>query len=187
MKSSKILFLLIGILIAQIALASHSTAGSWVNKAIALQDQIGSAAPINATNQLGTHNSTISSFYVSGGNCNSPLHAAFTTLACRDPNQLISLTNQLNQGIRHLELDVIQKNTTMYLCHFHIKNSSNTTKGGIEHILDAVLCPTKALVDGNKISYLDHAFNEINSWLNHNPNTLIYLYRVLPVSMFESY
>jgi hypothetical protein len=67
--------------------------GSWVHRALQLQAQLDDAAPLAEEQMPHTHNSFNSSVY-------------FPTLTNSDPNQVLSLPDQLSLDIRFLELDL---------------------------------------------------------------------------------
>ncbi|WHN66315.1 hypothetical protein [Cysteiniphilum sp. QT6929] len=183
-QKKKLLSLLgAGILLCQIS--QGETHQEWVNRAMLLQSEIGQNAPLNAQFQIGTHNSGISRYYVSDqedgiSKCGG---SAAGTMACEDPNQVINLTDQLNQGARHIEFDLVQlfpdypfrdKGHAMYECHFHIK--SGTSGAEAQALLNKVVCRSGALKDGNGEHYTQKMAQEINQWLNEHPHSLVYVY-----------
>lgn len=68
--------------------------GSWVDRALALQYELGSDLPFGDAPLLGTHNSF-----------NSPAEMG-PALSAQDSNQRLDLVDQLRIGIRSLELDL---------------------------------------------------------------------------------
>jgi hypothetical protein len=86
------------------------TKEKWVQEALKLQREIDLYAPLNEATFIGTHNSYNSKSY------------ALRILRYIDPNQLLSINDQLNAGVRSLEFDVhwtrneyLSKD--MLLCH----------------------------------------------------------------------
>ena len=69
-------------------------APSWLDNTLALQREIDINAPLNRATFLGTHNSENSYSY------------QIPFLRYLDPNQILSITEQLDAGIRGLEFDV---------------------------------------------------------------------------------
>src|SRR3990167_11298028 len=90
-------------------ITTTSYASTWIEKALKLQREIDLNAPLNEATFIGTHNSYNSKFYA------NPVRYI-------DPNQLLSITDQLETGIRSLEFDVhwtTNKNLLkdLLLCH----------------------------------------------------------------------
>ena len=132
-------------LIATISHASPSYS-AWIEKALKLQRAIDLHAPLNEATFIGTHNSYNSKYYA-----NSARYI--------DPNQLLSITDQLETGIRSLEFDVhwtTNKNLLkdLLLCH-----------AGSNHI-------GCSLFDRKVIEGLE----ELRNWLKENPNEIVLLY-----------
>jgi len=76
---------------------------SWVHRALSLQRQLGERLPILDTQIVHTHNSFNASAYSLNGT-QSPSY--YPTLTNQDPNQVYSLTDQLNMDVRFVELDL---------------------------------------------------------------------------------
>lgn len=127
---------------------THAFANSsnWLDQALRLQREIDLEAPLNETTFLGTHNSYNSRFYA-------------TATRYIDPNQTLSLTDQLNAGVRSLELDI------------HWTTNSNLAK-------DFLLCHGTATHLGCSIfdRKATEGFQEIAKWLKANPSEIILLY-----------
>ncbi len=77
---------------------------SWQVKAVTLQTRLDKYAPINKATMPLAHNAFNSAAYT-------------TTLSYLDPNQEMSMLNQLNVGIRALELDAHWYDGDVILCH----------------------------------------------------------------------
>lgn len=91
--------LLAGLLLGAFPGAAHADAvddfqGSWVDRALALQYELGADLPLVNAPLLGTHNSFNSTAEMG------------PTLSAQDSNQQIDLVSQLQIGIRSLELDL---------------------------------------------------------------------------------
>jgi hypothetical protein len=77
---------------------------TWVSKALALQNALSSTAPLDEELIPGSHNSFNASSYI------VPLDGKpveyFPSLTNQDPNQVYSITDQLQMGIRGIEIDL---------------------------------------------------------------------------------
>lgn len=98
---------------------------------------------------LGTHNSVIAKHYAQGKN--------ILNVSNVDPNQTLSLTEQLEQGVRVLELDLVDINGQLQFCHFHIDN-----------------VPYSDVCDEN--TTLTSGLVEIKEWLLKHPDAILFLY-----------
>lgn len=120
---------------------------SWTAKALKLQSEIDFNVPLNQATIIGTHNSYNSKAY----------EIPFVRYV--DPNHLLSLYNQLEMGVRSLELDA------------HWTLSTGFQK-------DILLCHAKANHIGCGV--FDRKFyeglEEIRDWLKANPNEVILIY-----------
>jgi len=76
---------------------------SWVHRALTLQRQLGERLPILDTQIVHTHNSFNASAYSLNG---TQPPSYYPTLTNQDPNQVYSLTDQLNMDVRFVELDL---------------------------------------------------------------------------------
>lgn len=76
---------------------------SWVHRALSLQRQLDERVPIVDTQIVHTHNSFNASAYALSG-AQPPSY--YPTLTNQDPNQVYSLTDQLNMDVRFVELDL---------------------------------------------------------------------------------
>src|ERR687883_279318 len=79
-------------LLLLLTLAAPASADPWVDRALDTQYELGSALPLRNAPWIGTHNSFNSS--------SEP-----PTLSGLDNNQVLSLPDQLDIGVRSLELD----------------------------------------------------------------------------------
>ena len=89
---------------AEIAAYDHS----WVHRALTLQRQLDERVPIVDTQIVHTHNSFNASAYALNGAGSNGIGAPsyYPTLTNQDPNQVYSLTDQLNMDVRFVELDL---------------------------------------------------------------------------------
>jgi hypothetical protein len=76
---------------------------SWVHHALTLQRQLDERVPILDSQIVHTHNSFNASAYALNG-AQPPSY--YPTLTNQDPNQVYSLTDQLNMDVRFVELDL---------------------------------------------------------------------------------
>src|SRR6266498_1750933 len=74
--------------------AVAATSGPWVERALAAQYRLGDPVPFRNAPWIGTHNSF-----------NGPAEMGLA-LSAQDANQKVDLTDQLDLGIRSLELDL---------------------------------------------------------------------------------
>ncbi len=123
--------------------------GSTLGEALVLQNQLDRFEPLNFKQMLGTHNSAISQHYTSS--------TSTLNLSYGDPDNYLSLTDQLNSGLRLLELDIQWYNNTVTICHNHVSTN-----------LQGILC------DGD--FPIRSALTEIHTWIQNNPNALLFIY-----------
>jgi hypothetical protein len=120
---------------------------SWVYQALALQRDIDLNVPMNQATFIGTHNSENAIAY----------QIPFVRYV--DPNQILSLTDQLEMGVRSLEYDV------------HWYTRSNLKK-------DVLLC--HGLSNHVGCSMFDRpvtdGLEELRDWLKKNPGEVVLLY-----------
>jgi hypothetical protein len=76
---------------------------SWVHRALTLQRQLDERVPIVDTQIVHTHNSFNASAYALNG---TQPPSYYATLTNQDPNQVYSLTDQLNMDVRFIEMDL---------------------------------------------------------------------------------
>jgi hypothetical protein len=120
---------------------------SWVAKALKLQREIDLNAPLSEATFIGTHNSENSSSY------------AIPFLRYVDPNQTLSMYDQLELGVRSLELDV------HWTLGLHSKKELLLSHGHSNHAGCSRF--DRPLVEGLK---------EMQAWLKANPNEVVLLY-----------
>ena len=105
--------------------------------------------PLTENLWLGTHNSVIAKVYAQGKNV--------LDMSNVDPNQTLNLTQQLNQGVRVLELDLVDVQGQLKFCHFHVDN-----------------IPYEDVCDEN--TTLKTGLQEVNQWLNLHPQAIVLIY-----------
>ena len=119
---------------------------AWTNKVLQLQREIDLNTPLREATFLGTHNSYNSKSYQ-------------TPVRYIDPNQNLSLYDQLTAGVRSIELDA------------HWTLTSHFQK-------DILLCHAKENHIGCGV--FDRAFTEglqeVHDWLKANPNEVVLMY-----------
>lgn len=119
-----------------------------------LQNKMDQFEPLEKEEWIGTHNSAISGQYTK-----SVASIPIPNLSFSDPNQYLTLTQQFNEGVRFIELDLRWLNNQPIICHFHFNQ---------ETIIDHILC-------GDNVSLVD-ILQEINEWIAYHPNELIWIY-----------
>lgn len=125
------------------AIATHQQ--TWAYKAYQKQDLLDNATPIAQSYNSSSHNAFNSSAY----------GAVYI-----DPNHSLSITEQLDIGVRTLELDVhwthqmkdIPHGDALLLCHFGGQRGCSA----LEH-------------------YFSDAVAEVNDWLRKNPRAVVYM------------
>jgi len=127
---------------------------SWAVKNIERQTHMADDEALNIGQVFGTHNSIISRKYTIG--------SFMTNMSYADPNHYISVTEQLNLGIRQLEYDFLRDGNSFQVCHFKSEDDS------LSGFAELFLCK------GNV--GLSATLNELNNWIETHPNELIYLY-----------
>lgn len=123
--------------------------GSNLQQALIIQNHIADAQPFNRAQLLGTHNSMISPAYTTGTDL---LNLSYT-----DPDNFISLTNQLEMGVRQVEFDILWYNNQIVLCHNHTS-----------------FLPNKASCKGNQP--MAAGVQELKNWLTAHPKEFVILY-----------
>lgn len=129
--------------------ASYVNKGSTLAQAIVLQNELDRYEPLNFEQMMGAHNAAISQQYTTSTSEYNMSHS--------DPDSYLSLTDQLNAGLRQIELDIEWYNNAVTICHDHVSKS-----------LQGILCA------GN--FPLTTALNEMKIWIEKNPNALVFLY-----------
>jgi hypothetical protein len=123
-----------------------ATDGDWARSALADQYDLGSSLPLRNAPWVGTHNSF-----------NSKAEMG-PTLSAQDSNQQIDLIDQLDQGVRSLELDV----------HWF-----PSLRGGVA----PVVCHAAELHVGcSAEKTLAQVLREIDNWLAQHPDQVLLLY-----------
>lgn len=117
----------------------------WAAQALALQSDMADTVPLNQHQFVATHNSAVSTHYIKNG---------IDDLVAL--NQSLSLTEQLNAGVRSLELDVVYSNKDFRICHFHTDSDPD------------LLCFNNAS--------LRSVLGEVRQWLDSNPHQVVMLY-----------
>lgn len=123
--------------------------GSSLWQALSLQNHLDQYEPLNFSQFIGSHNAAISSHYTTS---NSSMNMSYS-----DPDNYLSLTEQLNAGVRQIELDIEWYNNAVTICHNHVDGN-----------LKDILC------DGN--ATLASTIAEIKTWVEKNPQELLILY-----------
>src|SRR3990167_3204865 len=131
----------------QVTLPKTALSDSWIKSTLQLQREIDLAAPMNEVTFLATHNSYNSKIY------------SIPAVRYLNPNQLISLYDQLEAGVRSIELDA----------HYTF------TASGSQEIL---LCHGNAENKGCGLydRPIEEGLAEIRDWLEKNPNEIVLLY-----------
>ncbi|MES2615068.1 MAG: hypothetical protein V4591_06605, partial [Bdellovibrionota bacterium] len=127
----------------------HYSDGSSLEQSLALQRQLGQYESLNFMQFLGTHNSIISDKYTTSNSDYNMSHG--------DPNQYLSVTEQLNSGIRQLEYDLLWDNNNLRICHNHVSS-----------LLKPVLC-----ADNENLS---KPIDELKIWVAAHPNEFVLLF-----------
>ena len=127
--------------------------GSWEYRALELQSTMDRHAPLGTANFITTHNSYNAGVYSQNG-------------SYIDPNQKISLHDQLQIGIRALELDV---HHTFSSSGFWPWEWTFTQELKLSHANgDTGTHPNDR--------FFTQGLQEIKNWLNNNPNEVLILY-----------
>ena len=122
----------------------------WTQKALALQYELASDLPLRNTPWVYTHNSY-----------NSEAEMG-PTLSNRDPNQQLDLVDQLDRGVRHLEIDT------------HLFPSPQDPRVGP---LGPVVCHAQEPGAGCSAEKpLVVVLREIRGWLDRHPRQVLLLY-----------
>jgi hypothetical protein len=145
---------------------------SWVHRALSLQDALTSTAPLLEEQLVHTHNSFNSSAYSTYDANGDGIPSYHPTLTNQDPNQVYSLTDQLDMGVRAIELDLHwvpspygNASTHGYwvtLCHGDGQEIPNT--GEYAHVGCTADRPAQ---DG---------FAEVRRWLDANKSQVLLVY-----------
>jgi hypothetical protein len=120
---------------------------SWVSHALALQREIDVNVPMNQATFIGTHNSENAISY----------QIPFVRYV--DPNQILSLYDQLEMGVRSLEYDV------HWYLGTHLKKDILLCHGLANHVGCSAF--DRPVTDG---------LEELRDWLKKNPGEVVMLY-----------
>mmetsp|Transcript_8051 Transcript_8051/g.25247 ORF Transcript_8051/g.25247 Transcript_8051/m.25247 type:complete len:523 (+) Transcript_8051:2-1570(+) len=109
-----------GMFCRDVCAAGSVVVPGWQAGAIRTQRELQMNLPLNEVFMLGTHNSAIT--YANGLGMEDRFLTNLVRLLwphsmVRTANQLLSLTDQLNMGVRQLELDIHYHNGDIRLCH----------------------------------------------------------------------
>ena len=121
-----------------------------------LQADINHREPLNFEQFIGTHNAAISSHYTS--------RSSHLDLSNIDPNQFVTLTDMLNAGVRHIELDILWNGKNIIVCHDHVSS-----------VVIPVLCQFNPTLTGSNPKER-YPLIEIEKWLQKNKDALIIIY-----------
>ena len=139
---------------------------SWVHQALSLQSGLDTGAPLTEEQIPHTHNSfNASSYYLP---TDGTVPSYYPTLTNQDPNQVYSLTDQLNMDVRFLELDLhwvpspFGNASTGFkwvtLCHGDSSNAVHVHIGCTDD---------RPLQDG---------LAEIRHWMDAHPDQFVFVY-----------
>lgn len=126
--------------------------GTPINEALAIQNNIDRYESLNHAQWIGTHNSAIGPAYTTDGELGN--------VSFSDPDNFLSLSKQLTQGVSQIELDILWHNNAVRLCHDHLNIPSPLDK-----VFSNVLC------EGN--APMSRAVNELGDWVKIHPNQLV--------------
>jgi hypothetical protein len=124
--------------------------GSSLKQSIVLQNELDRYEPLNFEQMIGSHNSAISRHYTKS--------TSDYNMSRVDPDSYATLTEQLNAGLRQIELDIEWYNNTITVCHNHVSKD-----------IGPILCQGNPPLKGDVL-------NEIKSWVEKNPNAFIILF-----------
>ena len=140
------------------ALSRHARGGrrpgpSWARKALALQYELASDVELRNTPWVYTHNSYNSAAEMG------------PTLSARDPNQAITIVEQLDEGVRSLEIDA------------HLFNSPSDPRVGNR---GPIVCHARGASQGHAGCTTEKplvvVLRQIKGWLDRHPSQVILLY-----------
>jgi hypothetical protein len=152
------------------AAAIEAYQSSWVHQALSLQRGLDAGAPLMEEQLAHTHNTFNASAYSLPRDGSAPSY--YPTLTNQDPNQVYSITDQLNMDVRAIELDLHwvpspfgTPSTHGYwvtMCHGDGQQVPNT--GAYVHVGCTDDRPAQ---DG---------FAEVRRWLNSHPDQFLLIY-----------
>lgn len=145
--------------------SSYLSNGSTLQESIVLQNELARYEPLNFEQLLGSHNAAISAYYTGSQSNYNMSHG--------DPDNYLPLTDQLNAGLRQIELDIEWYKDAITVCHNHISKN-----------LGWVLCDDDFPLQGDGKNPRSAFLNEIKSWIEKNPHAfvIIYLDANLPIT-----
>ena len=146
----------------------YQNQGSTIIQALAIQNNLDRFEPLNAEQFIGTHNSAISHYYVHGSDDWDLSHG--------DPDNYVSLQNQLTDSIRQIELDIQWDDNSgqLWLCHNHV-SLPGLSKAESDKLTQSILCNGGYTLTGTDQN-THYVLNDISNWLKAHPSQLIILY-----------
>lgn len=142
--------MLLLIALATLAPAARADDRAWTQRALALQYDLASDVGLRNVPWVYTHNSF-----------NSKAEMG-TTLSDSDPNQELSLVDQLNEGVRHLEIDV------------HLFPSPTDPRVGAS---GPVVCHATGPAAGCSVEKpLVVVLREVRGWMRAHPTQVVMIY-----------
>lgn len=123
--------------------------GSSLQQSLTIQNHLSDLEPLNRAQFLGTHNSMISAAYTTA--------TRLFDLSYTDPDNFISLTDQLDLGVRKIEFDILWHNDAITLCHNHT-----------DFLPQSISCDDNAPMSA--------AVLELKKWLILHPNEFVIVY-----------
>lgn len=127
----------------------YTADGSSLAESLVLQTELDRYEPLNFEQFIGSHNSAVSQHYTRS---TAPLD-----LNHADPDHYLTVTDQLNSGVRQLELDIEWLGDAVTICH-----------------TDSSLDPNGKLCVGN--DSMGSVVAEIKNWAQKHPSALLLIY-----------
>jgi hypothetical protein len=131
--------------------ARAADARSWTLRALDLQYELGSSLPLRNTPWVYTHNSF-----------NSKAELGQGSVSANDPNQVLTVVGQLDEGVRSIEIDT------------HLFPSPTDPQVGVEGPVVCHAADAHAGCSGEKS--LAAVLGEVHTWLRAHPRQVIFLY-----------
>ena len=154
--------------ISEAAISAYE--GSWVHRALSLQRDLSATAPLIEDQLPHTHNTFNSSAYSIPTDGSAPSY--YPTLTNQDPNQVYSISDQMNMDVRAIELDLhwvpspyataATHGYWVTMCHGDGQQVPNT--GATVHVGCSYDRPAQ---DG---------FAEVRRWLNAHKDQFLLIY-----------
>ncbi|ETI37167.1 hypothetical protein F443_16829 [Phytophthora nicotianae P1569] len=171
----------------------------WVARAITYQRNLSYAQTLCYTEIPATHNSVITQAHGYGNRdqlFNSKLNASKSESYMRTSNQFLSLTDQLDLGVRFLELDVHYFASSLRSAHCSdsgiafVNDAASALVSSLESVLDAssedntvqwgselVGClPSLSGIRADEQRLHNESLGEISTWLSSHPDELVVIY-----------